>query len=59
MLDWLISNIATIVVSAILLLIVGLIIAKMVKDKKAGKSSCHCGCGCEGCALSDKCKVKK
>lgn len=41
----------TIVVLAALVAVVGLIIHKMVKDKKAGKSSCggdcaHCGGRC-------------
>ncbi len=56
MLDWIIENGATIAVSAILILIIGGIIYKMVKDKRAGKSGC--GCGCSGCALADKCNKK-
>ncbi len=42
---------ATIIVGGILLAIVGLIIWKMIRDKKNGKSSCggdcaHCKGGC-------------
>ena len=42
---------ATFIVSGVLLLIVGAIIRKMVKDKKAGKGCCggdcgHCSGGC-------------
>ena len=40
------------IVCGVLVLIVGAVIWKMVKDKKSGKSSCSCGgdCGkCSGC----------
>ena len=53
MLEWLTENLGTIVVSLILICIVTAIIVKTVKDKKQGKSSC--GCGCEHCAMRDKC----
>ncbi len=55
--NWLVANAATIAVTAVLLLIIALVVFKMVKDKKSGKSSC--GCGCEGCALSEQCKGGK
>ncbi len=54
MLDWLIENGATVGVTAALVIVVGLIVFKMVKDKKNGKTGC--GCGCSGCALADKCR---
>jgi len=42
-----------IIVLAVLGLIIGSIIRKMVKDKKNGKS---CGCGsCQGCSMSGSC----
>lgn len=47
----------TIIVSAILIMIVGLIIYKQIKNKKEGKSSCSCGCS--GCAMSEICHGKK
>lgn len=53
MLAWLTENIGTIVVSLILIAVVSLIVARMIKDKKQGKSSC--GCGCENCAMHGKC----
>ena len=53
MLSWLSANLATIIVFFVVALVVGLIIIKMVKDKKAGKSSCSCGCG--GCPMKDSC----
>lgn len=50
---WLMANIGTIVVAVILAIIVTAVIAKMVKNKKQGKSSC--GCGCENCAMKGEC----
>ncbi len=50
---WLMNNIGTIAVSAILLAAVILIILHLKKNKAAGKSSC--GCGCANCALHGKC----
>ena len=41
----------------ILALIVGLIIWRMVKDKKAGKSSCGCQCG--SCPMAGQCHQNK
>lgn len=46
--DWIIENASTIIASLVLVLIMGLIIFKLVRDKKSGKTSCGCGCGC-GC----------
>ncbi|MCM1327090.1 MAG: FeoB-associated Cys-rich membrane protein [Bacteroidales bacterium] len=56
MLSWLTSNAGNIIVSALLIAIVSLIIVKMIKDKKKGKSSC--GCGCANCALNGQCHKK-
>lgn len=47
---------ATVIISLVLLAIVAGIIAKMAKNKKAGKSSCGCGCG--GCPMSSECHKK-
>ena len=50
MLSWIMGNLATILISAVLVLAVCLIIVKMVKDRKQGKSSCGCDCGsCGAC----------
>lgn len=57
MLKFLSQNIATIVVALILASIVTLIVIKMHKDKKAGKSAC--GCKCTGCANSSVCHGNK
>lgn len=53
MFKWIAENIATIGLTAILALIVTLIIVKLVRDKKKGKSPCGCNCG--HCAMSGSC----
>lgn len=40
----------TVIVGGVLAIIVGLLVWKMIKDKKAGKSSCGGDCAhCRGC----------
>ena len=51
--DFITQNIGTIGVLLVLGLVVVLIINKMRKDKKQGKSSC--GCGCTNCAMREGC----
>lgn len=51
--EWLVNNLATIIISLILAVIAGLIIYKMAKDKKQGKSSCGCNCSC--CPMGSAC----
>ena len=53
MLNWIVNNLATILISLGLLLIVAAIVVKLVKDKKKGKSSC--GCNCDYCAMAGSC----
>ena len=53
MFSWLAANISTIVIGLVLAAIVAAIILKLVRDKKAGRSSC--GCGCSACAMSESC----
>ncbi|MCM1314837.1 MAG: FeoB-associated Cys-rich membrane protein [Prevotella sp.] len=43
----------TVITALVLLVVIALIIANMIKDKKSGKSSC--GCGCEHCPNSSAC----
>ncbi len=57
MLTWIMENMATIIISAILLLAVAVSIASMVRSKRKGKSSC--GCGCAGCAMNGTCHPGK
>ena len=56
MIDWLMDNIANIVALLILALILFFVIRKMVRDKKAGKTTCSCGCS--NCAVKDNCHSK-
>lgn len=53
MLSFLLDNLATIIIGLIVLLLAVLIIVKLVRDKRKGKSSC--GCGCENCPSSKIC----
>ncbi|MBR5179341.1 MAG: FeoB-associated Cys-rich membrane protein [Lachnospiraceae bacterium] len=48
-------NAGTIGVSIILILIVGLVVYKMIKDKKSGKGSCSCGGNCSCCGMAGSC----
>lgn len=50
---WITENLGTIIVSGVLLLVVGLILWKMHRDRKSGKGGC--GCGCSTCSMRDGC----
>lgn len=52
MLDWLAGNLATVIVCAVLILLVGCTVAALVRRRKQGKTAC--GCGCEGCGICKK-----
>ena len=54
---WLQNNAGTLVVGLLVAGIAVGLVCKLVRDKRQGKSSC--GCGCEGCALKDKCHPDK
>ena len=53
MLDFLVANIGTIIVSIFLIIVVSLIIRYLVNNKKKGKSLCGGGCSC--CPMAGKC----
>lgn len=53
MLAWLLENIATIIICAVLFAIAAAAVAVIVKDKKKGKSSCGGNCGC--CPMGESC----
>lgn len=57
MIAWIISNLATIIISAVLIIVVAVVIAGMARNKRKGKSSC--GCGCAGCAMNGSCHPKR
>lgn len=63
MLTWIMGNMATIIISAVLLLVVSAVIAGMVRGKRKGKSSCGCGCAsCPAgscCAMNGACHSEK
>ena len=56
MLSWLSANLGTIIVSAVLVLIVALVLFVMIRDKRAGKSTCSHSCG--SCAMSAECQKR-
>ena len=53
MLQGIMENAGTILVSLILIGIVTFIALKLYRDKKKGKSSCGCNCGC--CPMASSC----
>lgn len=53
MLQAIVENAGTIIISLILLVIVACVIVTLVRDKKQGKSSCGSNCGC--CPMSGSC----
>lgn len=53
MFEFLSANIGTIIVAVVLIIIVTVIISKMFRDKKQGKSSC--GCNCSSCPMANEC----
>ena len=59
MLNWLSVNLVNIALIAALVLIVGLLIRTMVRDRKAGKSPCGGNCAscgaCKGCSACGSC----
>ena len=57
MIDWLASNWINIVVIALVGVAVFFAVRSLIKNKKAGKSSC--GCNCSHCAMSGKCHSQK
>ena len=55
--SFIIENLATILISLVLVCIVAAIIASLVKKKKKGKSGC--GCNCAHCAMAGSCHAAK
>lgn len=55
MLNGLIENGGSILVSAVLLAVVGSIIVHLRKEKKQGKPVCGCGGSCTHCAMGCSC----
>lgn len=57
MFAWIFENLATILLSLALVLLVCAIIWKLVRDRRKGKRSC--GCGCQNCAMSGTCHMSQ
>lgn len=57
MLDWLIANLGTILISAVLAALVVCVSVYLIRQKKKGKSSC--GAGCAHCAMHGQCHSKQ
>lgn len=53
MIDWLAANWVNILVIALVTVAIFFAARSLIKDKKAGKSSC--GCNCSHCAMAGKC----
>lgn len=52
MLNFLATNLSTIIVGVIILAVVILIVRKLIKDKKSGKSCSSCPGNCHSCPSS-------
>lgn len=57
MVVWIMDNIGTILICAVLIAIVAAVVVSMLRDRKKGKSSC--GCNCAHCAMNGTCHSKK
>lgn len=53
--QWFLNNVSTIVLGLILAGIVALVIVRMIKNRRAGKTTC----GCSDCAMCGSCHTKK
>ena len=53
MLDFITNYGGSIAVGAVVLAIIALIVVKLVKDRRAGKSSCGCDCASCGCGCQN------
>lgn len=48
---WSSANMANIIIIVLLALVIGLGIRRIIRNKKAGRTSCGCGCSsCSACA---------
>ena len=57
MLFWVAKYLPTVLICAALVVVVGLIVFSLIRDKRRGKSSC--GGNCAHCAMAGACHEKK
>lgn len=57
MLQWICSNIGTILIGGMLLAVIGLVVRSLLRQKRQGKTSC--GCNCAHCAMHGSCHAKQ
>lgn len=57
MLFWVTKYLPTVLICAVLVVVVGLIVFSLIRDKRRGKSSC--GCNCAHCAMAGACHGQK
>ena len=55
MLAWVLSYLSTILVGLALACLLGLIVWRMIRQRKRGETSCVCGC--ENCAMKGACHI--
>ncbi len=58
MIEWLIGNIATIVIALAIAAVVAAVIVHLRREKKRGRS-CGCGCSCDGCTACKSGDIKE
>ncbi|MGN0455902.1 MAG: FeoB-associated Cys-rich membrane protein [Acutalibacteraceae bacterium] len=57
MLNLILNNLGTVIISLAVLAVLALIVFKLAKDRKKGKSNCGCNCRCcpsAGCCHKEK-----
>ena len=63
MLAWVSANLINLILVAVIVLVVGLLIRGMIRDRKAGKRSCGGNCAscgaCSGCSACGRCTAAK
>ena len=55
MLSWISANSGDIIVLSVLVLVIAVVIAGMIRDKKKGNGCCGGCSGCSGCAAKGSC----
>lgn len=57
MISWIADNLSTLLVGAATLVVIGLAVRAMIRNKKSGRSLC--GTDCSGCPMSQDCDKKR